>query len=125
VSLLERGEPDYFTRAPSFALIPPFDSVKFATMMHDSVQTYLESSGVSSFNIQAIALEGQGQVEDRVNKLYSQLTERDEWVQALKKADVVFVSCHSQGTVVSTQLLARMLDQDLIVGAQTHLYVPL
>jgi glutamyl-tRNA reductase len=92
-------------------------------MMHDAVQTYLESSGVSSFNIQAIALEGQGQVEDRVNKLYAQLSEREEWVQALKKADVVFLATHSQGTVVSTQLLARVLDQNLIVGTQTHLCV--
>ncbi|GAA5935304.1 uncharacterized protein JCM15063_000995 [Sporobolomyces koalae] len=100
---------------------PTGTSVKFATMMHDAVQTYLESSGVSSFNIQAIALEGEGQVEDRVNKLYSQLTNREEWLQALKKADVVFLATHSQGTVVSTQLLARMLDQDLIVGTQTHL----
>ncbi|GAA5962794.1 hypothetical protein JCM3765_001521 [Sporobolomyces pararoseus] len=100
---------------------PTGTSVKFATMMHDAVQTYLESSGVSSFNIQAIALEGQGQVEDRVNKLYSQLTGREEWIQALGKADVVFLATHSQGTVVSTQLLARMLDQKLIVGTQTHL----
>ncbi|GAA6005628.1 hypothetical protein JCM11491_003706 [Sporobolomyces phaffii] len=100
---------------------PTGTSVKFATMMYDSVQTYLESSGVSSFNIQAIALEGQGQVEDRVNKLYSQLSDREEWVQAIKKADVVFLATHSQGTVVSTQLLARMLDQRLIVGTQTHL----
>lgn len=92
-------------------------------MMHDAVQTYLETSGVSSFNIQAIALEGQGQVEDRVNKLYSQLTGREEWIQALEKADVVFLATHSQGTVVSTQLLARMLDQKLIVGTQTHLSV--
>ncbi|GAA5975678.1 hypothetical protein JCM5350_002689 [Sporobolomyces pararoseus] len=100
---------------------PTGTSVKFATMMHDAVQTYLESSGVSSFNIQAIALEGQGQVEDRVNKLYSQLTGREEWIQALEKADVLFLATHSQGTVVSTQLLARMLDQKLIVGTQTHL----
>ncbi|GAA5876403.1 hypothetical protein JCM16303_003519 [Sporobolomyces ruberrimus] len=100
---------------------PTGTSVKFATMMHDAVQAYLESSGVSSFNIQAIALEGQGQVEDRVNKLYSQMSEREEWVQALKKADVVFLATHSQGTVVSTQLLARMLDQNLITGTQTHL----
>ncbi|GAA5909464.1 uncharacterized protein JCM6883_003953 [Sporobolomyces salmoneus] len=100
---------------------PTGTSVKFATMMHDAVQAYLESSGVESFNIQAIALEGEGQVEDRVNKLYSQLSDRVEWLHALKKADVVFLATHSQGTVVSTQLLARMLDQNLIVGTQTHL----
>ncbi|GAA5969709.1 hypothetical protein JCM11641_008012 [Rhodosporidiobolus odoratus] len=96
-------------------------SVKFATMMHDAVQAYLESRDIGSFNIQAIALEGQGTVEDRVNKLYSQLTSREEWLQAILRADAVFVATHSQGSVVSTQLLARMLDQGLIVGARTHL----
>ncbi|GAA5903119.1 hypothetical protein JCM5296_003347 [Sporobolomyces johnsonii] len=100
---------------------PTGTSVKFATMMHDAVQSYLESHDVTSFNIQAIALEGQGQVEDRVNRLYSSLVEREEWLAALKKADVVFLATHSQGSVVSTQLLARMLDQGLIVGTQTHL----
>uniref|UniRef100_A0A0K3CFB2 FGENESH: predicted gene_8.110 protein n=1 Tax=Rhodotorula toruloides TaxID=5286 RepID=A0A0K3CFB2_RHOTO len=98
-------------------------SVKFATMMHDAVHSYLESHDVSSFNIQAIALEGQGEVEDRVNKLYSQLVGREEWLKAIKMADAVFVATHSQGSVVSTQLLARMLDQGLITGTQTHLCV--
>ncbi|KAJ8296096.1 hypothetical protein OF846_001412 [Rhodotorula toruloides] len=96
-------------------------SVKFATMMHDAVHSYLESHDVSSFNIQAIALEGQGEVDYRVNKLYSQLVGREEWLKAIKMADAVFVATHSQGSVVSTQLLARMLDQGLITGTQTHL----
>jgi len=98
-------------------------SVKFATMMHDAVQTYLESHDLGSFNIQAIALEGQGMVEERVSKLYDQLVGREEWVRALKMADAVFLATHSQGCVVSTQLLARMLDQGLITGTQTHLCV--
>lgn len=105
------------------ALTPNVPSVKFATMMHDAVHSYLESHDVSSFNIQAIALEGQGEVEDRVNKLYSQLVGREEWLKAIKMADAIFVATHSQGSVVSTQLLARMLDQGLITGTQTHLYV--
>ncbi|GAA5828378.1 hypothetical protein JCM11251_006220 [Rhodosporidiobolus azoricus] len=96
-------------------------AVKFTTMMSDAVQTYLEAHDISSFNIQAIALEGQGTVEERVNKLYNQLVSRDEWVQAITMADAVFVATHSQGCVVSSQLLARMLDQGLIVGTQTHL----
>ncbi|GAA6050901.1 hypothetical protein JCM3770_002522 [Rhodotorula araucariae] len=96
-------------------------SVKFATMMHDAVQSYLESHDLGSFNIQAIALEGQGMVDDRVGKLYAQLIAREEWIRALKMADAVFLATHSQGCVVSTQLLARMLDQGLVVGTQTHL----
>lgn len=91
-------------------------------MMHDAVHSYLEANHPSgSFNIQAIALEGQGMVQDRINLLYSQLIGRSEWVEALHKADAVFLATHSQGSVVSTQLLARMLDHGLIVGAKTHM----
>lgn len=93
-----------------------------AAMMHDSVQAYLESKyEAGSYNILPIPLEGEGQVDDRVNRLYDQLVSRDEWIQALKKADVVFLATHSQGTVVSTALLARMLDTGLISGAKTHM----
>ena len=71
---------------------PTGTSVKFATMMHDAVQSYLEDHDVTSFNIQAIALEGEGQVDGRVDKLYAQLVARDAWVEALAKADVVFLA---------------------------------
>lgn len=89
--------------------------------MHDAVHRFLESNNVSSFNIQAIALEGHGEIEERVNKLYDQLLAREEWVESLKRADAVFLATHSQGSVVSTQLLARMLDQDLITPHKTHM----
>lgn len=90
-------------------------------MMHDAVQTYLESHDKSSFNIQAIALEGEGQVSARVDLLYAQLIGRPEWIEALRKADAVFVSTHSQGTVVSTHLIDRMLNEGLVEGSKTHL----
>lgn len=100
---------------------PTGTSIKFSTMMHDAVQSYLESHDVNSFNIQAIALEGEGQVDSRVERLFQQLSNRSEWVDALKKADVVFLATHSQGSVVSTQLLARMVKAGVVAGGRTHL----
>ncbi|GAA5975990.1 hypothetical protein JCM10908_005349 [Rhodotorula pacifica] len=96
-------------------------SVKFATMMHDAVHAFLADREVGSFNIQAIALEGQGEVEHRIDKLYTQLVTKKEWLQAIRMADAVFFATHSQGAVVTTQLIARMLDQGLIRGQQAHL----
>lgn len=101
--------------------MPSLHSVKFSTMMHDAVQSYLEDHDVTSFNIQAIALEGEGQVEDRVDKLFDQLVGREAWVEALAKADVVFLATHSQGSVVSTTLLARMVERGLVSGPRTHM----
>lgn len=92
-------------------------------MMHDAVQSFLEDRDIGAFNIQAIALEGQGEVEHRVDKLYEQLVARKEWLQAIKMADAVFFATHSQGAIVTTQLIARLLDQELIHGLQTHLCV--
>ncbi|SCV67760.1 BQ2448_5371 [Microbotryum intermedium] len=100
---------------------PTGTSVKFATMMHDAVHSYLVDHDMTSFNIQAIALEGQGEVEARVEKHLQQIVDRAEWIEALQKADAVFLATHSQGTVVSTQLLAKLLERGIIVGHKTHM----
>lgn len=100
---------------------PTGTSLKFCTMMHDSVQRYLEDHDISSFNIKAIALEGNGIVQDRVSNLFSQLVSRAEWVQGLRSADVVFLATHSQGTIVSTHLLARILEEGLVSGGRISL----
>lgn len=100
---------------------PTGTSSKFVTMMHDSVQSYLEKHNVSSFNIQAIALEGSGIVADRVQNLFQQLTAREDWVDALRNADHVFLATHSQGTVVSTHLLRKIIEQGYCAGLRFHL----
>ena len=90
--------------------------------MHDAVQTYLEQHDVESFNIQAIALEGEGQVDDRVRRLYGQLRDNDGWLASLRRADMVFLATHSQGSIVSTHLLAKMLEDGLMRdGAKVHM----
>ena len=90
-------------------------------MMHDSVQSYLEKHSVSSFNIQAIALEGSGIVADRVQNLFQQLTAREDWVDALRNSDHVFIATHSQGTVVSTHLVRKIIEQGYCAGLRLHL----
>lgn len=97
------------------------ESVKFAEEMAEPVQRHLEEHEARSFNIQSIALVGEWTVGDRLDKLFKQLSERKEWVDALAEADVVFLATHSQGTVVSTQLLDRMLEKGLVVGPKTHM----
>jgi hypothetical protein len=66
--------------------------------------------------ITLIPLVGEGKVSVRVERLYTMLfsPERQAWRQALNKADTIFVSTHSQGTPVSTMLLARLLREGYI-----------
>lgn len=89
--------------------------------MHDAVQSFLEANDCTSFNIHSIALEGDGLVHDRVETLFSALLAREEWVEAIKKADVVFLATHSQGSIVSTHLVRRILEEVMHDGAKIHL----
>ncbi|KAI8344310.1 hypothetical protein BC941DRAFT_458378 [Chlamydoabsidia padenii] len=61
--------------------------------------------------ITSIPLEGEGKVEDRVNKLYANLIHHSEWLEAVSMADVILWATHSQGTPVSAMLMHRLLER--------------
>lgn len=50
----------------------------------------------------------------RLCRLYSSLVSNKEWMDDLRNADVLFVATHSQGSVVSTHLLDRLIQDKLI-----------
>lgn len=47
-------------------------------------------------------------------RLYSSLVSNSEWMDDLREADVIFVATHSQGSVVSTHLLNKLIDESII-----------
>lgn len=104
----------------------PTASSKFADMMVTAVSSYLSTELSPSSSptepvlnpdaLVVIPLEGEGRVDDRVEVLYKQLQRAPEWVAALKEADAVFVVAHSQGSVVSTKLLARLVEKGEVKG---------
>lgn len=55
--------------------------------------------------------------EDSSLRLYKALTENQAWMDDLHAADVIFVATHSQGSVVSTHLLDRLIREGHI---RTH-----
>ncbi|KAI7871523.1 hypothetical protein BDF14DRAFT_1718920 [Spinellus fusiger] len=61
--------------------------------------------------ITCIPLEGEGKIEDRVHRLYSNLVENSVWLDAVSSADVILWATHSQGTPVSVMLLQRLLER--------------
>ncbi|CAG8732136.1 7614_t:CDS:2, partial [Acaulospora colombiana] len=77
---------------------PTGTSPKFASMMEAAVKRFMEKQDVVLEKITCMPLEGEGTIEKRVEK-----------VEDLQEADVVFVATHSQGSVVSTQLLDRLI----------------
>ncbi|KZV85530.1 hypothetical protein EXIGLDRAFT_681781 [Exidia glandulosa HHB12029] len=90
---------------------PTGTSAKFATMMETAVQQYMDQHGHVLDKVTTIPLEGEGTIDRRVEKLYQNLMGREDWVEDLHLADVVFVATHSQGSVASTHLLLRLIHE--------------
>ncbi|KAJ3398199.1 hypothetical protein HDU80_009153 [Chytriomyces hyalinus] len=97
---------------------PTGTSQRFVEKMEQGVrQFYLEKYDMNlpPSAITSIALEGHGKVEDRVEKLYSQIMRPEYgYAQILRDADTIMVAAHSQGSPVSVMLFARLIREGLI-----------
>ncbi|TKY84827.1 hypothetical protein EX895_005907 [Sporisorium graminicola] len=102
---------------------PTGTSAKFAAMQTESIRRHFLEAGLelNPEAITAISLQGNGKVADRVDRLFSELISRPNWVNDLKHADALFLSAHSQGAVVATQLLARLIEQRIVQAEQTRI----
>ena len=85
-----------------------------------ALERYAEQHNVKWEKVTQCALEGEGRIGERVQRRYEALTGNKSWMADLKAADVVFVATHSQGSVVSTHLLARLLAEGHIL-TQTNM----
>ncbi|KAK0569541.1 hypothetical protein OC861_000810 [Tilletia horrida] len=101
---------------------PTGTSFKFAKEMSDAVRRHFKDAGweLNPEAITMIALEGDGKVADRVHRLSVSILSNPEWVKSLHEADAILFSVHSQGTVVATELLARLIEQKHIVPERTR-----
>ncbi|KAF8659478.1 hypothetical protein AX16_001845 [Volvariella volvacea WC 439] len=100
---------------------PTGTSSKFANMTVQALEDFQQKHNVELKKITKIPLEGDGTITQRVEKLYSSLLANEEWVQDIHNADAIFIATHSQGSVVSTHLLDRLIRDGHIVTAQSVL----
>ncbi|KAH7924132.1 hypothetical protein BV22DRAFT_536268 [Leucogyrophana mollusca] len=97
---------------------PTGTSAKFASMLATALSAFEAAHGVRLARVTKIALEGEGRVQERVERLYQNLTSNEEWMADLHAADAIFVATHSQGSIVSTHLLDRLVrDGHIVTGA--------
>ncbi|KAF9446917.1 hypothetical protein P691DRAFT_803264 [Macrolepiota fuliginosa MF-IS2] len=89
---------------------PTGTSGKFVDMMVQALENFQEEHSVSLDKVTRIPLEGEGTIERRVEKLYSNLIANSEWMDDMHAADAIFIATHSQGSVVSTHLLNRLIN---------------
>ncbi|KAI0319411.1 hypothetical protein OF83DRAFT_1055033 [Amylostereum chailletii] len=88
---------------------PTGTSSKFVAMMCQALDVFQEKHDVKLDKITPIPLEGEGTIIKRVEKLYNNLTANTEWMDDLHAADAILVATHSQGSIVSTHLLDRLI----------------
>ncbi|KIJ12464.1 hypothetical protein PAXINDRAFT_41683, partial [Paxillus involutus ATCC 200175] len=93
----------------TFAGEPTGTSSKFVNRVVEALDQFQEKHKVKLDRVTKIPLEGEGTINRRVEKLYENLTGNKEWMEDLHDADAIFVATHSQGSVVSTHLLDRLI----------------
>ncbi|KAJ8514671.1 hypothetical protein ONZ45_g7817 [Pleurotus djamor] len=94
---------------------PTGTSSKFVNMMVQALDDFQAQAGVTLNKVTKIPLEGEGTIDKRVERLYTNLLANEEWVGDIHEADAIFVATHSQGSIVSTHLLDRLLKDGHIV----------
>ncbi|CCF51954.1 uncharacterized protein UHO2_03983 [Ustilago hordei] len=102
---------------------PTGTSAKFAAMQTESIRRHFLEAGLelNPEAITAISLQGDGKVADRVDRLFAELISRPNWVSDMKNCDALFLSAHSQGAIVATQLLARLIEQRHVHAEHTRI----
>ena len=85
---------------------PTGTSIRFANMGAEAIGDWTKARGYKC-NIEKVALEGEGMIADRVDTLWKLLL---NWVDHIRKADYILITCHSQGVPVSVMLLSRLIE---------------
>ncbi|WVQ84854.1 hypothetical protein IAT38_007011 [Cryptococcus sp. DSM 104549] len=90
---------------------PTGTSVKFANMMGQAVKQFFQEKGVDDIRLTLMPLEGEGTIDSRVDRLYKAYLSNPAWINDLRRADAIFFAAHSQGCIVTTHLISRMIAQ--------------
>lgn len=94
---------------------PTGTSLRFANLGADAIRRWADSHGCSNCEIEKVALEGEGRISDRVENLWKLLL---NWIDHIRKADLIVIACHSQGVPVSIMLLEKLIELGVITNAK-------
>ena len=93
---------------------PTGTSIKFAESAANAIQQWTRERGYSS-EIEKIALEGEGKIEERVELLWNLML---NWLEDIRKADFILVACHSQGVPVAMMLISKLIAFGCVNGVR-------
>ena len=84
---------------------PTGTSIRFANNAADAIQKWTENQGYSC-EIEKVALEGEGKIEERLDLLWKLML---NWIEKIRLADFIMIACHSQGVPVAMMLVAKLI----------------
>ncbi|KAL5347687.1 hypothetical protein ACLOAV_007096 [Pseudogymnoascus australis] len=93
---------------------PTGTSIRFANHGASAIERWAEKRGFQC-DIEKIALEGEGKIGERVDHLWKLLL---NWVEHVRQADFILVSCHSQGVPVAMMLTAKLINLGVVTSAK-------
>lgn len=94
---------------------PTGTSIRFANLGAEAIRRWTDSHGCPNCEIEKVALEGEGRINDRVENLWKLLL---NWIHQIRTADLIILACHSQGVPVGIMLLERLIELGVITGAR-------
>ncbi|KAG6004488.1 hypothetical protein E4U21_001060 [Claviceps maximensis] len=94
---------------------PTGTSLRFANLCAEAIRRWTDSHGSPDCDIEKVALEGEGRISDRVDNLWKLML---NWIDHIRKADLIIMACHSQGVPVSIMLLEKLIDLGIITDAK-------
>lgn len=90
---------------------PTGTSIKFANHCAEGIRRWADSHGCEDCEIEKVALEGEGKIADRVENLWKLML---NWIDHIRKADLIILACHSQGVPVGIMLVAKLIELGVI-----------
>lgn len=94
---------------------PTGTSLRFATLGAEAIRKWADAHGCGDCEIEKVALEGDGKISERVDNLWKLML---NWIDHIRKADLIVMACHSQGVPVSIMLLEKLIDLGIISDAK-------
>lgn len=94
---------------------PTGTSIRFANHCAESIRRWASSHGCGDCEIEKVALEGEGRIGERVENLWRLLL---NWIDHIRRADLIMIACHSQGVPVGIMLLAKLIELGVVTDAK-------
>lgn len=94
---------------------PTGTSLRFANLAAEAIRRWTDDHGQGDCEIEKVALEGEGKISERVNNLWTLLL---NWIDHIRRSDLIILACHSQGVPVTIILLAKLIDLGIVTNAK-------